>query len=603
MEVNKKQGNDFTRVFDLLAYQRDKYPNAKAVNAVELNVWKSYSIEEVIHRVDALSCWFLKQGYKQGEKVMLVPQAGNPEWMILDFACQQIGLIVVPVHPTSHDDEIEIIFTETEARLCITADAELCNKFSQVNSRMGSTATLFHFQRNSENFFAAFYTATVDNNLLVEVEAIRNSISSNNIVSILYTSGSSGVPKGVCLTHGNIIHNIKSVLMLPPLEPHHRVISFLPFSHILERVACYAYLAFGVSIYFSQHRESFARDFLSVRPYFCTCVPRVLEKMYNFMQEQTMGRNWIKRAVIRWALKVGRRFGSEGKVNVLVAIQLFFARLLVLRIWRKKLGGKIRYMVVGAASLQPEIGRLFSAAGITIVEGYGMTETAPLISVNRFEPGMNLFGTVGIPITGIDVKIDEPNENHEGEILVKGPNVMQGYFKRPELTASVFTTDGWFRTGDVGKFVHQRFLKITDRKKDIFKTSSGKYISPLPLQNHFLKSHFIQQCLILGFQRPFVTALLVPNFQLLEAWCKQQHIHWTSPQFMVHNIKVRAFFQQEVNRLNEALPNYQRLRDFVLCHQEWTVESGELTNTLKPIRKNLVDHYLKEIEKMYASES
>jgi long-chain acyl-CoA synthetase len=287
-------------------------------------------------------------------------------------------------------------------------------------------------------------------------------------------------------------------------------------------------------------------------------------------------------------------------LNVWFAVQLFFARVLVLRMWRKKLGGKIRYMVVGAASLQPEIGRLFSAAGITIVEGYGMTETAPMISVNRFEPGMNLFGTVGMPIAGIDVKIDEPNEHHEGEILVKGPNVMQGYFKRPELTASVFTDDGWFRTGDVGKFVHGRFLKITDRKKDIFKTSAGKYISPLPLQNHFLKSPFIQQCLILGFQRPFVTALLVPNFQLLETWCKQQDIHWTSPQFMVHNIRVHAIYQEEVNRLNQSLPNHERIRNFVLCHQEWTVESGELTNTLKPIRKNLLDHYIKEIEKMYA---
>jgi long-chain acyl-CoA synthetase len=599
MEISKRQGNDFTRVFDLLAYQRDKYPNAKALNASYHDTWKSYSIEDVIQRVDALSCWFLKQGYKQGEKIILVPQAGNPEWMIVDFACQQIGAIVVPVHPTSHDDEIEIIFTETESNLCITADAELHNKFSQVNSRMASSAKLFHLQRGIEYFFSAIDASEIDYPLLAQIEVIRNSISPDDLVSILYTSGSSGVPKGVCLTHGNIIHNIKSVLMLPPLEPHHRVISFLPFSHILERVACYSYLAFGVSIYFNQHKETFARDFNAVRPYFCTCVPRVLEKMYNYMQEHTLSRNWMKRKIIQWALTVGKRFGSEGKLNFIFAIQLFLARLLVLRIWRKKLGGKIRYMVVGAASLQPEIGRLFSAAGITVVEGYGMTETAPLISVNRFEPGMNLFGTVGIPITGIDVKIDDPNENYEGEILVKGPNVMQGYFKRPDLTASVFTEDGWFRTGDVGKFVHHRFLKITDRKKDIFKTSSGKYISPLPLQNHFLKSPFIEQCLILGFQRPFVTALLVPDFQLLEAWCKQQDIHWTSPQFMVHNIKVRAHYQHEVDRFNESLPNYQRLRDFVLCHQEWTVESGELTNTLKPIRKNIVDHYLKEIEKMY----
>lgn len=600
MEISKRQSTDFTRVFDLLAYQRAKYPNEKALNAVIDDVWKSYSIDEIQQRVDALTCWFLKEGFKQGDKVIIVPNAGNPEWMIIDFACQQIGVIVVPVHPTSHDSEIEIIFLETEARLCITADVELFERFSKVNSNVKRTATIYHIVRNANSFFSPLDSIEIDQVLLEQIDIIRNSISANEIVTILYTSGSSGIPKGVCLSHGNIIHNIKSILMLPPLEPKHRVISFLPFSHILERVACYSYLAFGVSVYFSQHKETFARDFNSIRPYFCTCVPRVLEKMYSFMQEQTMGRNWLKKTLVQWSLAVGKRYGSGGKLNVIFAIQLFFARLLVLRIWRKKLGGKIRYMVVGAASLQPEIGRLFSAAGITIVEGYGMTETAPMISVNRFEPGMNMFGTVGMPIAGIDIKIDSPNPHEEGEILVKGPNVMHGYYKRPELTASVFTSDGWFRTGDVGKFVHHRFLKITDRKKDIFKTSSGKYISPLPLQNHFCKSPFLMQCLILGFQRPFVTALLVPNFQLLEAWCKQNDIHWTSSQFMVHNIKVQALYQLEIERLNQTLPNHERLRDFVLCHQEWTVENGELTNTLKPIRKNLLEHYSKEIEKMYA---
>jgi long-chain acyl-CoA synthetase len=228
-----------------------------------------------------------------------------------------------------------------------------------------------------------------------------------------------------------------------------------------------------------------------------------------------------------------------------------------------------------------------------------MTETAPLISINRFEPGLNRFGTVGPIIPGVEVMIDEPNEELEGEILVKGPNVMAGYFKRPELTKEAFTEDGWFRTGDVGKFVHKRFLKITDRKKDIFKTSAGKYIAPLPLQNHFAKSSFIQRCLVIGFQRPYVTALIVPHFEILQAWCAQEHIHWTSPQFMVYNIKVRARMEREVELLNEELPNVERVRNFVLCHHDWTTESGELTTTLKPVRKTLLDHFKREIEKMY----
>ena len=228
-----------------------------------------------------------------------------------------------------------------------------------------------------------------------------------------------------------------------------------------------------------------------------------------------------------------------------------------------------------------------------------MTETAPLITINRYEPGLNRFGTVGMTIPGIEVKIDQADETGEGEILVKGPNVMKGYYKRPELTKESFTEDGWFRTGDIGKFVHQRFLQITDRKKDIFKTSSGKYIAPLPLQNHFAQSTFIQRCLIIGFQRPYVTALIVPHFTLLEAWCMDQSIHWTSPPFMVHNIKVRAKLQEEVDRLNEELPNFQRVKNFVLCPEEWTIETGEITNSLKPVRHTLVEHYQSDIEKMY----
>jgi long-chain acyl-CoA synthetase len=599
MQVNKHHSADFTRVFDLLEYQCKKYPNTTALNAFVDNAWQSYSIHNVKERALALACWFVREGFTPGEKIMLVPLAGNPLWVILDFACQQAGLVVVPVHPTSHDDEIELILAETETRLCVTADTVLASKIKQVALAANKVADVFHTDQQADGFFQPLHTAIADAATVTRVAQLCGAITPHDVVSILYTSGSSGMPKGVMLTHSNIVHNIKAVLMLPPLQPEQRVISFLPFSHILERVACYTYIAFGVSVYFSEQKENFTRDFNSVKPYFCTCVPRVLEKMYGYMQEQLLQRNWVKRNTIAWALTIGKRYGSTHKLEIWYALKLAVARLLVLRLWRKKLGGKIKYMVVGAASLQPEIGRLFSAAGITIVEGYGMTETAPLISVNRFEPGLNHFGTVGLPIAGVDVKIDEPNEHHEGEIVVKGPNIMKGYFKRPELTASVFSTDGWFRTGDVGKFVHGKFLKITDRKKDIFKTSTGKYISPQPLQNHFCKSPFIQQCLAIGFQRPFVTALLVPDFELLQRWCQQKDIHWTSPPFMVHNIKVRGFLQHEVDKLNELLPGYQRIRNFIVCPVEWSVENNELTNTLKPIRKNLEQHYQKEIEKMY----
>ncbi|MBK5278137.1 MAG: long-chain fatty acid--CoA ligase [Bacteroidia bacterium] len=598
--VTKTTSVDFTRIFDILNYQKEKYPNQHALNSFFAGQWHGISIQELQNRIDALSCWFIGNGYQKGDKIILVPNTGSPEWMILDFACQQAGLITVPVHPTSRPEEIELILTETEAKHCVTADSELYFKFTLVIEKLESKTIIHHLKHGVPGYFFPLQISKTSQGELTLLEEIKMGIQEDELITILYTSGSSGIPKGVMLSHRNIVHGIKAILTILPLEPKHRVLSFLPFSHILERATSYAYLAFGVSLYFSQNKESFVHDFKTVKPFFCTCVPRVLEKMYDFMQEQMLHRNKIKKIIIGWSLGVGKKYATREHTQLLFTIKLFIARTFVLNLWRKKLGGKIRYMAVGAASLRPEIGSLFSAAGINIAEGYGMTETAPLITINRFEPGLNRFGTVGVVIQGTEVKIDEPNEQQEGEILVKGPNVMMGYFNRPDLTKEVFTEDGWFRTGDIGKFVYQRFLKITDRKKDIFKTSSGKYIAPLPLENHFTKSPFIQRCLVIGFQRQFVTSLIVPHFEILEAWCGEENIHWTSPQFMVHNIKVRAKFQKEVNELNEELPNVERVKDFVICHQEWNVESGEITATLKPVRKTLLEHYEKEIEKMYA---
>jgi len=597
MQVTRKPSDNFTRLFDVLAYQLAKYPNEKALNESVNGLWKGYSIQEIIERVNHLSCWFIRNGCTSGQKIILAPVAGSPAWMIIDFACQQVGLITVPIHSNSTSADFDLIITETESSLCIAADRSIYDTILASVERTKSTARTYHLDSTHEGYFEALKEKESSNEL-EKLASLKESISPDDLVTILYTSGSSGTPKGVMLSHNNIAFNIKAVLMLLPLEPHYRVLSFLPFSHILERMACYSYLAFGVSLYFNSSKESFAEDFKTVRPHFCTSVPRVLEKMYDFMLEQMMNRNFIQRKTIGWALHVGKQYGS-GKIRFVYFVKLTLARWLVLGLWRKKLGGKIRHMVVGAASLRPEIGKLFSAAGIQIIEGYGMTETAPLIAVNRFEPGLNMFGTVGLIVPGVDLKIDSPSETGEGEIMVKGPNLTQGYFKRQELNSEVFTSEGWFKTGDVGMFVKGRFLKITDRKKDIFKTSAGKYIAPQPLQNHFNKSPFIQRCLIIGFQKPFVTALLVPHFEILQAWCLQEGIHWTSPQFMVYNIKVRARMQQEIDTLNEALPNIERIKDFVLCHQDWTLESGELTPTLKPIRLRIMDHYKAEIEKMY----
>jgi len=592
---------DFTRVFDILNYQLDKYPQAKALNKFVNGKWKAFSIKEIQKRVDVLSCWLLENGYKKGENLAIIPVMGRPEWVIFDFACQQIGVVLVPIHPTASDKEIEHILSETSIKFCLTADSGLYYKIQLLAKGLNLNLEVKHIDAQSPGYFEPLKLTKAKNESLNLLEKHKSDINENDMHSIMYTSGTSGVPKGVILTHKNLVSNIISSMAVFPLQHSKRALSFLPFSHVLERSACYNYIACGVSLYFSTNRESFLHDFKTVKPYFSTMVPRILEKMYDHLQEQLLDKNLIKRIFMKKAFGIAKNFRRLEKQSFIYKIELFIVRIFVLNKGRKILGGKIKYMAVGAATMRPEIARFFSAAKIKIREGYGMTETSPLITLNRFEPGLNRFGTVGIPVPGVQVKIDTENDDEEGEILVKGPNVMQGYYKQPELSKNTFTADGWLKTGDIGIFTDKKFLKITDRKKDIFKTSAGKYIAPQPLEYHIVGSAFIQQCLIVGFQQAFVTALLVPNFSILEKWCIQEDIHWTSPKFMVINIKVRAKIQEEIDQLNEELPNYKRIRNFVLCDMEWTTESGEMTSTYKPLRKILIENNLKAIEKMYPS--
>ena len=597
--MKKSAKTGFTRVFDLLDYQQNKFPQKRALNSYKNGKWEGFSIAQIQLEADKLSCWFLDKGYKKGDKIVIVPRMGRPEWMIFDFACQQVGIILVPIHDNASDLEIEHIILETNARYCLTADSGLYFKLKLVISNLELDLDVKHIEAHTAGFFEGFKLGKVSKTQLDELQRHKDNIKEDDILSIMYTSGSTGTPKGVILTHKNIVSNILSILVVFPLKQTQKVLSFLPFSHILERTAAYAYIAYGVNVYFSTSRESIIHDFKMVKPYFCTMVPRILEKMYEYLQTQLLEKSWLKRKLVQEAFNVAKKYGDSRSKSVLYLIKLFVVRILVLNRTKKQLGGKLKCMAVGAAALRPDIARMFSAGGIKIREGYGLTETSPLVTLNRFDPGMNRFGTVGIPIPGVQVSIDALNAGEEGEILVKGPNVTTGYFRQAELTKQAFTEDGWLRTGDIGKFVEKKFLKITDRKKDIFKTSAGRYIAPLPLENHFSASPFIQQCQIIGFNRSFVTALLVPHLALLEKWCNNQGIHWTSPQYMILNIKVREKIMQEIERLNEELPNYKRVRDFVLCDQEWTIETGEMTANYKLLRSQLVENNRKEIDKMY----
>ena len=588
---------DFTRVFDLLDYQQKKFSQHASLNSFFNGKWKAWTTDAIQKHADEVSCWLLEQGYRPGDIAAIVPVMGSPEWMIIDFACQQIGVIIVPIHPTSSPEEMLFIFNETQAKLCITATTGLYFKTQLVSAEVPGLTQCFHLEKNAKGYFTAFGSkptaGTID-----QLKLAKSNITENHTLTILYTSGTSGISKGVVLTHKNVVSNIKSIIPVLPVEPGDRALSFLPFSHIFERTTCYAYMAFGVNVYFSPSKESINSDFKTVRPAFFTTVPKTLEKMYDFLLEKRASKNMVKQKLISWAMNVGQHYKHERARGPIFRLKLFLAKLLVLNRWQKFLGGKARFVIVGAAALRPEIAHLFSATGVLVLSGYGMTEASPFISVNRPQPGLYRFGTVGLPLPGVEVMIDQPNENGEGEILVRGPNVMQGYYKQPDLTAKVLI-DGWLHTGDLGKFVDRKFLMITGRKKDIFKTTAGIYISPQQLEEHFISSPFISQCLVVGFNKPFVSAVLVPNFVLLQRWCEETGVHWTAPSYMIHNIKVQQKMQEEVDRLNARLENYKRIKKFILSDSEWTVDSGEMTLSFKVIRHKLLLKHEAAIEKLY----
>ncbi len=588
---------DFNRVFDIVSYQEIRFPQQKALNEFKKGKWENLGIKSARKKIDTISFWLIEKGFVKGDKVAFVPRTGNPIWMLLDFACQQLGLIIVPIHPTYSSEELGFILSETEARLCLVADLDLYNTVENVINKENLDPLLFHLEAGLKGCFSDSLSGNT-NQFYDQLVKNKEAISQTDTLAIMYTSGTSGVPKGVILTHHNVVSNIKSILPILPLKPMDRVLSFLPFSHILERTTCYAYIAVGAEIYFNRHVDNLASDFQTVKPYFCTAVPRTMEKTVDFLHQQRLKRNKVTSALIKWSMGVAEKYKDPSKTGFFFGFKLFWARTLVLNIWRKKLGGKIRYIGVGAAALDPKISRLFSAAGVMTLAGYGLTEASPFVTVNRPDTRMNNHGTVGPAIPGVDIEIESPDEDGNGEILVRGPNVMTGYFKRPELTSEVLK-DGWLRTGDIGRFTNKHFLVITDRKKDIFKTSSGKYIAPQPLENLLVSSPFITQSLIIGFNRSFVTALVVPNFSLLKSWCEEKGIHWTSPQFMIHNIKIVEKIQIEVGDFNENLESHKKIRNFTLLEEEWTTEGKYLTVSLKLIRDRIEKRFQKEIEGMY----
>ena len=591
---------DFRRLFDIFPYQLEKFPQKAALVKKQDLGWETYSTAECVAEINRVSAGLLDLGLKRGDKVAIMSGIGSPKWNFLDFGIQQVGGITVPLHANARPTQIEHVLNDAEVKFCIVANKELYEKVNAVRANVISLRKIFTFKKLPNIPFWEDLVTEPTSSHLAEFEGRKASIHEDDLATIIYTSGTTGNPKGVMLSHKNIVSNIKATISLVPINCDKKTLSFLPLSHVFERMVTYTYMAVGASVHYAERVDTVLENLKEIRPHYFSSVPRLLERIYDSILEIGNEKGGLTKKILYWAVRLGERYNGERKVGLFYFIKLQLANLLVYRKWRKALGGRVEGVMVGAAALQPKLGRLFSAAGVEIREGYGMTETSPVISFNRFEPGGVRFGTVGMAIPGVEIKIDTPIINREAEILVKGPNVMLGYYNLPEETDKHFDEEGWFRTGDVGKIVDKRFLQITGRQKDIFKTSSGKYVAPALLETELNSSIYIDNSIVLGFQRPFVTALVIPNFVNLKRWCEENNVHWTSPQYMVINPKVVEFMESVIEEINEDMSNVERIRKHHLLFESWEVETEELTYTLKLRRPFILEKYKKEIEAMYS---
>ena len=583
---------DFTRLFDILDYQNKRYPHAIALAGKVAGVWQHWSTAELLAERDRISAGLLKQGFQKNDRIGVLAHCGSPQWAIADGAMLQLGIVPVPVHTTARPDELAHIAKDAGLRAFFVSNNEMLEQLQKAGVQ---PEQVFSFEPLPG---ALHWDALRQEPDAGQLETARKNVLETDLATLLYTSGTTGAPKGVMLTHANIVSNVKAVLAIVPVGPHLTAVSFLPLSHIFERMVNYVYQAAGTPVWYVESLEQLPETLREVRPNFFTAVPRVLERSYEKLLERRHQAGFFGKKILDWAIALGERYPFAGAHGMPFdyRLKLLFADLLVFRHWRRAMGGRVQSIAVGAAALQPRLGRLFSAAGIDVREGYGLTETSPVVSFNRFEPGGVHFGTVGIPAPGVEVRIAGPDEKGEGEVEVRGPNVMSGYWNLPEETAERFTSDGWLKTGDIGRFEFKRFLKITGRKSEIFKTSAGKFVAPAFVEQQLLYSRFIDQCMALGLNQPYVGALIVPNFAELEAWCQENKVHWTAPEYMILNPKVEKLFRQEIDRVNATyLGTVEEVQRFQLLLGPWTAQNGLLTPTLKLRRAAMLERYEKEI--------
>lgn len=593
--------NDFTRLFDIIYFQNEKYPKTDAFTGKENGQWRKYSTGEVVDLVNQVSCSLLKLGVTPGDKIAMVAN-NRPEWNIMDLGMLQVGAINVPIYATITEQEYKFIFNDAQIKYAFVSDKKLFDKIVNIMNDTPSLLGIYTFDLVEDAKNLGDLLAIGDKNDQNKVEEIKASIQPESLATIIYTSGTTGNPKGVMLSHHNIVSNIKDVWDILPVDHTKHVLSFLPLCHIFERMVVYIYMARGTSVYYAESMDTIAVDLKDVKPNFFTTVPRLLEKVYIRLEGAGATLEGWKKNLYASALAFAKEYDNSRPLGLMDGIKKTVFDKLIYSKWREALGGNCEGVCSGSAALNPMLTRVFTCAGIPVMEGYGQTETSPVITVNPIDK--ICVGTVGPAIKDVEVKLEQhPGmAPGEGEILVKGPNVMMGYYKRPDLTADTME-DGWLKTGDVGAWVEykgNKYLKITDRVKELFKTSGGKYVAPQQIENVMKEIPYIEQLMVVGEGRNFVSALIVPNFLSLADWCMKNHVNAKSPEEMVKNPEVLKMFRAAIDEKNKNFGHWETIKKFELMPKEWSIDTGELTPSLKVKRKIVNEKYKDMIERIYA---
>ena len=588
------------RLFDCIQLQLENQPPDDMLAGKANGHWKKYSTAEVSGIVNNLSAGLLSMGIgpndmtvERRDKVAVLSK-NRPEWIMLDLAVQQIGVLLTPIYPTINVNELEFVLNNAQVKIVFVNDEDTFHKVLSLKERVPSLREIFTFEHVANARHWKEVTSLSTPELVAQIKPMADKIGYEDAATIIYTSGTTGTPKGVMLSHRNILSNVMACIPCFPPGDKLRSLSFLPLNHIFERMVTYLYLFRGTSIYYAESMETIAENLKEVKPNMFTTVPRLLEKVYDRIMQKGGELTGLKKRLFFWAHSLAEKFEINKQQGFWYSLQLNLANKIIFTKWREGLGNNIRCIVTGGAACQVRLIRIFTAARIIVMEGYGLTETSPVIAVNRFQEKGRMFGTVGPLIDNVQVKIAE-----DGEILSKGPNVMMGYYKRPDLTAEVMT-DGWFHTGDIGMLVNGNILKITDRKKELFKTSGGKYVAPLPIENKLKESVYVEQVMVVGSEKKYVGALIIPSFPNLKGWCRQNQVPDGTNEELIRNEKVIALYRDLVENFNKYFNHVEQVKKFELLANEWSVDTGEMTPKLSMKRKVIMEKYRDAIERIYS---